>query len=622
MIPDFLRNESNLLGRPYLIVALLAISIAFYVILAGTTVGLINVQYDEFTDLLISSSLNQWPLVGNSLDASQARLPMYATAAAYRILQWFNPDLELLDVLPASRWISITMSVLSIIGTFILGYRLFDSTTGVIAAALFSFSPYTLQFGRDALTQGDAFTSTTVVISLIAFERFEGKRNTIWLAIFSLCLALAIASKFFLAILIPALITFDLVLQERGRSRISSSRIGLAWVNKGFSGPWRYVLLAGFTGTLSLLALVISYLRSDLKLSINWKMYQASEVIWLLTLVGIVLSIVSSLNILGRHNYFLLEPSVEWQPFGAWLAILPLAFAATLALFPAHIFNPDIITLLKKRLVTWDSNGFLTTTLSSWKLYLGILLFKLGLPFGVATGIAFVWAARKSSQNKWILMIALIIFYYGILISILPLQQPYWLMSVYPLITLLLSAMIVETMKSLKNNKARIGLVGSVGFAFGWLIVGLFRVYPTFGYYGYELVGEQWLGSDSRGYRSLVVVTNDGSTEAIDWIRQNASVGSTVLSYLDDAHIINYLNQRQPFAFDLRHASEFEGEGALAQELSKADFVIVRVIDDFGVPSPRYDSAFIQEFGATPAHQIFRGRGIYQMPVIQIYKRN
>jgi hypothetical protein len=199
------------------------------------------------------------------------------------------------------------------------------------------------------------------------------------------------------------------------------------------------------------------------------------------------------------------------------------------------------------------------------------------------------------------------------------LQQPFWLMSVYPLLTLALSVVIIRGLINLQHTKLRLIWASYVALAFGWLIIGLLQVYPTFGYYGYELIGERWLGSNSRGYRAVVVVTNDGSTEAIDWLRQNAPAGSTVISYLDDPHIINYLESTQPFVFDFKHALRHKND--LDRELAEADFVVARAIDDSDLSAPVADPAFIQQFGSDPVYQIIRGQGIYRMPVIQIYQR-
>jgi hypothetical protein len=610
------------LKRSYLIATLLVILSGSYLALAGSTIGLTTVQWDEFTDLVIASELSQHPLSGHSYDGSQARFPMYITAVAYRFMQIADPHLELLDMLPFSRWFSMLMTVLAIWGTYILGSRLFNTTTGMLAATLFTFSPFVLQFGRAALTQGDAFTSATVVFTLITFEQFNSKRTTFWLACFSFCLALAIAAKFFLAILIPAFITYQ-VMGYFGNRRRQPDVPVIAIETKEVIVDWPFTFLAVGTGLFALLALIIALLRFEQSAATNHLMYQVARLLWGMTLLGILLSLIVAF----KNSRVWLSRSVKvgncWHLHKAWLAILPLTFAITLALFPAHIFNPHVLPTLFDRFITMDGNSnLLATSIDSAKLYLGLILLKLGLPLGIATCFALFWAGQKSIHNKAFLLLTVILFYYGLLLAVLPLQQPFWLMSIYPLIVVILAAMIAHGLTHLKPTILRVGWAAYVALGLGWLIVGLLQVYPTFGFYGYELISGSWLGDSSRGYSAVVVVTNDGSTEAIDWLRRHASSGELVISYLDDPHIINYLDSAQPFAFELRQADQYQAEANSDQGFTNADFVVTRALDDTFLSAPVTDPAFIQLFGTEPAHQIMRGRGVYRMPVIQIFQRN
>ena len=592
-----------------------------YIAITGSTVEMATVQWDEFTDLVIASHLSQHPLGGSSWDGSQARLPMYVTAIAYRITQTINPNFELLDLLPVSRWFSIFMTTLAICGTFILANRLFDATIGVLAAALFTFSPFVLHFGQAALTQGDAFTPATVVFTIIAFEQFTSKRTTFWLVCFSFCLALAIASKFFLAVLIPALMTFHLVLETSKRCEASASMPATNLINKkGFA--WRYVFLASSTGLLALLAVIAAFQRIDQPPETYQFITLGARLIWATTLFSIFICFWLAIKDVRVQATKPGQTLVFWRLDMAWLVILPLTFAIVLALFPAHIFNPSILSTLFDRFITLDGNSNLSaTSFDSIKLYSGLLLLKLGLPLGIVTYMTLAWAIRQSWHNRQFLLMTLILLYYGALLLVLPLQQPFWLMSIYPLIMIILSVGIVQNVTRLKTPNLRFIGASYMIFAFSWLIIGLFQVYPTFGYYGYELVGDQWLGNNSRGHRALVVVTNDGSTEAIDWLRQNVTAESAVVTYLDDPHIINYLKSNQPFVFELNQVQQYQDQEEIDEALAKADFVVIRVIGDTSLLSPIYHPDFGQQFGTKPVHQILRGRGIYQMPVIQIYQR-
>ncbi len=606
------------LTNTLVVITFLIILSGSYLVLAGSTVRLKTIQYDEFTDLVIADRLSQRPLSGHSFDGSQARFPMYISAVAQRIAQLANPDIELLDMLTTSRWISILMTILAIWGTYILGSRLFNPPVGLVAAILFTFSPFVLEFGRDALTQGDAFTTPAVVFSLITFWRFNKKRTTFWLVAFSFCLALAIAAKFFLVVLIPALITFQVF------AAIIMSRqhpIGPEALNEKeemTAVDWPFTFLAVGTGLFTLIALVLALLRDGQSPGLN----QAARTAWVIALSGICLSFFVVLKNIINWRFNTKNPGTYWDLSKSWLAILPLSFAMALALFPAHIFNPFVLPILFERFVTLDGNSdILATAVVSAKLYLGLVLFKLGLPFGIATIFALLWIVRKSVKNKKILLITVTLAFFGLLLAILPLQQPFWLMSVYPLIVLALSAVIIQGLTTLKNRKICLAWAGYIAFAAAWLIVGIIQVYPTFGFYGYETVGEEWLGLKSRGFRAVVGITNDGSTEAIDWLRQNVSAESEVISYLNDVHIINYLQNTQPFPFKFTQNLQLQSENERYERLATADFVVIHTINNnSSFPLPTHPD-FTSQFGSDPTHQIVRGRGVYQMPVIQIYQR-
>jgi hypothetical protein len=479
-----------------------------------------------------------------------------------------------------------------------------------------------LQFGHDALSQGDAFTVAPVLFTLITFEQFNRKRTTFWLLSFSFCLALAIAAKFFLVILIPALLTYQALLNASERQRQPDPSASPNRTDETIALGWPYTFLAVGTGLFALFALMIALQRFGQPQATSQLMNQMARLLWLAALSGIFLCFLVAFKYPGIWPLRPVKPAIYWHLRHAWLAILPLTLAITLALFPAHIFNPYVLPTLFERFITLDGNSnLLATSLVSAKLYLGLILLKLGLPFGVATCLAITWAVRKSIHHKEFLLLTVVLFYYGLLLALLPLQQPFWLMSIYPLVLLILSAMIIQALANLKVPKLRLSWIGYVVIAFAWLVVGLFQVYPTFGYYGYELIGEHWLGENSRGYRRVVTVTNDGSTEAIDWLRQHVPAGSAVISYLDDPHIINYLASTKPFAFDFNHALQYQDKNELDQKVAEADFVVARALDDNGFPASMADPAFIQQFGPEPVHQIFRGRGVYRMPVIWIYQR-
>ena len=93
-----------------------------------------------------------------------------------------------------------------------------------------------------------------------------------------------------------------------------------------------------------------------------------------------------------------------------------------------------------------------------------------------------------------------------------------------------------------------------------------------------------------------------------------------MLSYLNDIHLISHLETGEEFQFELRHVLRFAGRRASQEDLVTSDYAVVRLVDDFGPPSPLNDPAFIRRFGIEPVHEIYRGRGIYRMPAMRIYE--
>jgi hypothetical protein len=248
-------------------------------------------------------------------------------------------------------------------------------------------------------------------------------------------------------------------------------------------------------------------------------------------------------------------------------------------------------------------------------------LFKLGLPFGIATIVALGWAVRNAIRNRdrSFLLITVPVVYCVLMLAVLPLQQPFWLMSVYPLILLAVSGMMVRALRK-GNLLVCWSMAAWLAVSASWLAIGLVRVYPTFGYYGYETTGDRWLGAESRGYRRLVVVTNDGSTEALDWLRQNAPAGSRVVSFLDDVHLIQYLLETRSYPFELTQAPIERDPDRRTRAVAAADFAVVRTIDDEDRSRPELEEEFKERFDSEPVHVISRGRGIYRVAVIRIYR--
>jgi hypothetical protein len=81
------------------------------------------------------------------------------------------------------------------------------------------------------------------------------------------------------------------------------------------------------------------------------------------------------------------------------------------------------------------------------------------------------------------------------------------------------------------------------------------------------------------------------------------------------------LASKNALSFKLKHALQYQTNAEIDKELAKADFVVLGFVNDSGRPNPVKDRKFIERFGSAAAYEIFRGRGIYWFPVIQVYHR-
>jgi hypothetical protein len=123
-----------------------------------------------------------------------------------------------------------------------------------------------------------------------------------------------------------------------------------------------------------------------------------------------------------------------------------------------------------------------------------------------------------------------------------------------------------------------------------WLAAGLTKVSASLGYYGYETTGNRWLGAESRGYRRLIVITNDGSTQALDWLEHKAPAGARVVSYLNDLHLIRHLHEARQPSFELIEALREPDSVRLSSHLASAEFAVVRAVNEDDGPPPAIES--------------------------------
>jgi hypothetical protein len=554
---------------------------SLFAVVSWQSVRGVTTLWDEQQDWPAVTALVQHPLWGTGeLDSeAQAWLPMYATAVVFAFTG---------ESLPAARMLSIGVGALTILMTWVAGRRWFRGTVALFAAALLALSPYFISFSRTGMTEGDAFCPLTVLLALLAFDAYMRWRNSQSILCLAVALGLAMSAKFFVVALMPALLVCDLV----------QYRAAPSWQGDRDRRAYR-ALLGWIMAAAGLECLALSAAQGH--------QVPLSIALWAAGVIGMLLAAARLLT----------QRAVRWPPLAAWLAILLLATTVCLAAFPAHVLQPVVLQQLLSRSSHWDGMQPLALLGEHLRLYSGIILLKLGVPLGLLSVAALLWACVRAWRHtvlRW--MVAVLVIYLAMLVT-LPLRQPFYLMSIYPLLVLIVSCFLVEMTVVLQpwGILQRVWIVTAVA-AHLWLIWGVVHVYPAFGWYGYETIGERWLGEESRGYRNIIQVTNDGTEDSLRWVVDHVPAGARVVSYLSDFHVVE--------AFAARHTLPFEFiqrpgdiDGARSLRPGDADYFLVdlNTLIASGLPLGGDGT-----WGA-PVHTIWRGRGRYRMPAVQIYPR-
>jgi 4-amino-4-deoxy-L-arabinose transferase-like glycosyltransferase len=583
------RGGSYPKGLDLPLLAALAIAAGFAV-LAGSSVRHVNTLWDEGTDLGITSALVQHPLWGSGLDGTQARLPMYLTAGAFAI---FGRSLML------ARGIAILFGAGTIVTTFVIGRRWFGWTVGLLAALLLAISPYFIGFSRTALTEGDAFCALPVALLVLAFDSWQRHRDLLRLVLVAAMLGLALAAKFYLAILIPPLLACELMSRRWAPIRGGSSLPALR--NEHLPGLllWAWGSLAFEVAAMA--AAQLHYVAASIMLWwLGGAALLAGGTYWLATRPGLRL--------------------VAGNRLLPWLVLLPLAAAACVAFFPEHAIQPDMARAMARRLLKPHDVETMVRVLDPLRLYTGVILLKLGWPLGLLSVAALVWGCIRVPRDA---RLRILVFCFGfcfLFLLSMPSRQTYYLMSVYPLLTLLLAAFIVRATRRLAARpRVQSAWVALAITCVAFLAWSDSRVYPTFGFYGYETLGTRWLGAESRGYRNIVQVTNDGTEDAFAWALENVPPGKRVVSYLWDDHVIDAYLAGRPVEFELvRRLPEVSPQHG--PPIDDADYLLIGInnrVSYHDAPSAQE----MERFATTPAYTVWRGRGRYRMPMVQIYER-
>ncbi|MHC4441067.1 MAG: glycosyltransferase family 39 protein [Planctomycetota bacterium] len=579
-LPVFRRDFS------WLVVLLLA---GGFSITAWLSVQQVNRQWDELNDHKAASALLVHPLWGSGIDGSQARLPMYVTVGGYALAG---------ESVSVARLVGIIFGAATVVLTFYAGRRWFSNSVGLLAAGLLAVSPYFIGHSRFGLTESDAFCPFMVLLMLLVFDAYLRRRDSRYLVIFSLTLGLALAAKFYALLLVPALLICDWVdYRTRFKSEVAGKhRPMIVWV---FSAAL-LIFLAGSAAQLKLVRLSIG--------------------LWLISVIIMTFGLRELIWPMGRGRW-IIRRDTRWGIIWGWVVILVLAGTFCLSAFPEHVLQPEVARAFFRRLIRQDHLLPMARFIDPVRLYLGVILFKLGLPLGLLTVAGLIWAWIRSVGDSVIRLLVAVVMLYIVFLLVLPIRQVFYLMSIYPLLMLILAAFMVRITLVLGGRAlGQSAWIALAATGFLWVLWGDIRVWPDFGFYGYEIVGSRWLGAESRGYRNLIQVTNDGTEDALAWCIENVPGGKRVVSYLWDDHVIDAFVGEHPVDFELvrRYPELDRREGP---PFDDADYLIVGLNNQVSYSDAPPAERLSDYFDPSPIHMVIRGRGVYWMPVVNIYQR-
>jgi len=456
MQPSHLADSGpSRMGYSLVLVFLLA---GGFAVAAWFSVDHVNTQWDEQHDQTAARALVEHPLTGSGIDGSQARLPMYVTALMYKL---FGESLQL------ARLISIICGAAAIVLTYCAGRRWFSNNVGLLAAGLLAVSPYFICYSRYSLTESDAFCPLTVLLMLLVFDAYVRRRDSKYLVIFSLTLGLALAAKFYTVLLIPALAICDLLYYRAQILADTADAQGrLSYDPKKHRPMLMWALI---------MALLIFLTGSATQLGLT----RPATGLWAATVLVLLFGLRELVPIVGRGK-LIIRDAGRWPPIIGWVVILLLAGTFCLAAFPEHVLNSEVPRALFRRLLRQDHTLPMVEFADPARLYLGITLFKLGLPLGLLTIAALIWSWIRSTRDSILRLLTATVVLYILLLLTLPVRQTFYLMMIYPLLMLILSAFIVWVAVMLAGRESgQSGWIALVITACLWSLWGDFRSWPN-----------------------------------------------------------------------------------------------------------------------------------------------
>ena len=169
---------------------------------------------------------------------SYGSLPIYLLKGVGSILSNFNESLAAFDLRLVGRGMSAVFDTGTVLLIYLLGRRLYNHRTGLLAAILAAFTVLSIQ--QSHFCTVDSMLTFFVVLTVLFSARVinNSSRSTLWAAVLiGLCLGLAIATKMTAVILLGVIVTAYTLRCFNGHSdSITKSSFSPRHIKSGLAG--------------------------------------------------------------------------------------------------------------------------------------------------------------------------------------------------------------------------------------------------------------------------------------------------------------------------------------------------------------------------------------------------
>ncbi|WP_028580357.1 glycosyltransferase family 39 protein [Desulfogranum japonicum] len=495
-------NKDSILTKDILPLFLL---IAVYLAIILPTISVQGISNDEFIDHSISqtlfSSLKGW-WNGSDVDPTQARLPMFLSGLFGTLFE--NPTVY------TARFFSCIISVFTLAGIYLFGRMEFNRRTALLATGMAAVSPYFLAFSRTAMTEGDAFLACSSIWLMLTIAYWRRTPDLGRTGLLAFATGIMVSTKVIAAVWIPFLCIPFIFLRPRASKDSLSSISPLLVVLLLLCGIF-FIVKGYYTCGAQHVANMNKYYDHHV-LSFKIEHYKSVAVFWVAAASVILIRCKQSI-------------SLFWT-----LAIISTGSLLTFFVFPpTNLTNGNLLQGLYREFFSNGSGLSIMQIYSAAGLNILSLVIKSGLSVGIFILVAVLISPFCISRKPILILPVTMALVYPISLIFIGRAQTFYMMAILPQCALLAACLLDRIWNASKIT----------GYALTFLFCGhcLYDIqltYPNFHLNGYQWLGKRYIaGRSSIGYKGIVQIPSDGTTQVLKWAVANIPPEQNVVAYLN-----------------------------------------------------------------------------------------